>query len=166
MKIKTLHDLFCDILYDTFDAEQHLLKALQKNIEHSTNPGLSGVFEAHLFETQNQVRRIERIFESLNIKPKKEGCEAIRGLLHETEEFVKHIQKGAVLDAALIAASQKIEHYEISAYGTLRTLAATLGYTEAEQLLQETLEEEKAADQKLSVLAKGSVNSSAFREAA
>jgi ferritin-like metal-binding protein YciE len=115
---------------------------------------LSEAFKTHLEETQGQVERIDRVVETSGVKLKRVKCVAMEGLVEEGQEQIEEIEKGPILDAALIAAAQKVEHYEIAAYGTLATLAKKLGYTDGMNLLLETLEEEKATDEKLTMLAK------------
>lgn len=166
MHLKTLEDLFQDELFDIYDAEQRLTKALPKMADKASNPQLAKGFEDHLEETEGHVRRLEKVFESLGIKPKKEKCEAMTGLIAEAEELIKHTSEGSVRDAAMITAAQKVEHYEIATYGSLIALADALGHAEASAILAETLDEEKSADRKLSEIAESGVNSDALQEAA
>ena len=154
MPTKTLNDLFIDALSDVYSAEKQLTKALSKLARAATNPELAAAFTTHLEETQGQVERIDRVVEASDIKLKRVKCVAMEGLVEEGQEQIEEIEKGPILDAALIAAAQKVEHYEIAAYGTLATLAKKLGYTEGMKLLLETLQEEKATDEKLTMLAK------------
>ena len=154
MATKTLNDLFIHSLSDVYSAEKQLTKALPKLARAATNPELAAAFEKHLEETQGQIERIDRVVESAEIKLKRVKCVAMEGLVEEGQEQIEEIEKGPILDAALIAAAQKVEHYEIATYGTLATLAKKLGYAEGMKLLLETLQEEKATDEKLTMLAK------------
>ncbi|KDR37632.1 ferritin-like domain-containing protein [Caballeronia glathei] len=154
MATKTLNDLFIHSLSDVYSAEKQLTKALPKLARAATNPELAAAFEKHLEETQGQIERIDRVVESAEIKLKRVKCVAMEGLVEEGQEQIEEIEKGPILDAALIAAAQKVEHYEIATYGTLATLAKKLGYVEGMKLLLETLQEEKATDEKLTMLAK------------
>lgn len=166
MKMKNLEELFRDELFDIYNGEQQLTKALPKMADKATDPRLAEGFRNHLEETEGQVRRIEKIFELLDIKEKSEKCEAMKGLITEAEELIKNTDEGAVRDAAMITAAQKVEHYEIAAYGSLISLANTLGHMEAASILAETLEEERATDRRLSDLAEGGINQEAMQEAA
>lgn len=149
-----LKELFMDELKDIYWAEQHLVKALPKMIKGATSEELKNTIEQHLTETEGHVSRLEQVFESVGEKAKAVKCEAMDGLLKEADELLKETDKGTeVRDVAIISAAQKVEHYEIASYGTLRTLAGTLGYEEAQGLLQQTLDEEKNADKLLSVAA-------------
>ncbi|GAA4099189.1 ferritin-like domain-containing protein [Mucilaginibacter panaciglaebae] len=149
-----LKELFMDELKDIYWAEQHLVKALPKMIKGATSDELKNTIQQHLTETEGHVTRLEQVFESLGEKAKAVKCEAMEGLLKEADELLKETDKGTeVRDVAIISAAQKVEHYEIASYGTLRTLAGTLGYEEAQGLLQQTLDEEKNADKLLSVAA-------------
>jgi ferritin-like metal-binding protein YciE len=154
----SLDDLFVEQIEDLYDAEQRLTKALPKMAEASNSSQLKQAFQSHLTETEGHVSRLERIFSELNREPKRETCEAMKGLIAEGEEMIKAHGDPDIKDAALIAAAQRVEHYEMSGYGTARTFAQRLGMTEAASLLQQTLEEEKAADEKLNMIAEASVN--------
>lgn len=149
----TLEDLFVHELSDIYSAEKQITKALPKMARAATNPLLSDAFKAHLEETHGQIERIDQIVEITGLKLKRMKCEATAGLVEEGQELLDEIEKGDVLDAGLIGACQKIEHYEIASYGTLIALAKNLGYDEAAGLLAETLAEEKGADEKLSAIA-------------
>lgn len=153
MPAKTLNDLFIHSLSDIYSAEKQLTKALKKQARASTSPDLKSAFETHLEETHGQIERIDQAVESTGLKLKRIKCVAMEGLIEEADEEIGEIEKGPVLDAALIGAAQKVEHYEIASYGTLCALAKKLGYTEAVTLLSQTLEEEKATDKKLTILA-------------
>jgi ferritin-like metal-binding protein YciE len=154
MKIETLRELMVDELQDLHSAEQQIVKALPKLIKASHNPNLKQAFEHHLEETKNHVTRLDNIFKRLNESPKRKTCEGMKGLLKEGEERISDGGEPEVLDAGLISAAQRVEHYEIAAYGSARTYAELLGDREAVRLLNETLEEEKAADAKLSQVAR------------
>ncbi|MTH46320.1 YciE/YciF ferroxidase family protein [Intestinirhabdus alba] len=162
MNIKTVEELFIHLLSDTYSAEKQLTRALAKLARSASDEKLVQAFQAHLDETQGQIERIDRVVESdAAIKIKRMKCAAMEGLIEEANEVIESTEKNEVRDAALIAAAQKVEHYEIASYGTLVTLAQQLGYKQAAKLLSETLEEEKATDIKLTDLALGSVNKKA-----
>ena len=150
----TLEDLFIHELSDVYSAEKQITKALPRLARASTNPKLAEAFNSHLEETQGQIERIDQLVEEAGIKLKRMKCAAMEGLVEESKELLDEIEKGQVLDAALIGACQKVEHYEIASYGTLIAMATHLGMTSAAQLLAETLAEEKGADEKLSAIAK------------
>ncbi|MBL4676493.1 MAG: ferritin-like domain-containing protein [Mucilaginibacter sp.] len=159
-----LKELFLDELKDIYWAEQHLVKALPKMVKNATSDELKSTIGEHLKQTENQVARLEKAFESIGEKAKAVKCEAMDGLLKEADELMKETDKGTeVRDVAIISAAQKIEHYEIASYGTLHALAGTLGYADAAALLQETLEEEKTADQLLTKAA-STINEAALQE--
>lgn len=168
MNIKTVEDLFIHLLSDTYSAEKQLTKALPKLARATSNEKLSQAFQSHLEETQGQIERIDQIVESESgIKLKRMKCVAMEGLIEEANEVIESTEKNEVRDAALIAAAQKVEHYEIASYGTLATLATLaeqLGYSKALKLLKETLDEEKQTDLKLTDLAVSNVNKSAERK--
>ncbi|QXV64272.1 ferritin-like domain-containing protein [Mucilaginibacter sp. 21P] len=159
-----LKELFIDELKDIYWAEQHLVKALPKMMKNATSDELKNTIQEHLTQTENQVVRLEQVFESIGEKAKAVKCEAMDGLLKEADELMKETEKGTeVRDVAIISAAQKVEHYEIASYGTLCALAGTLGFTDAVELLQQTLEEEKQADQLLTQAA-GAINEAALQE--
>jgi ferritin-like metal-binding protein YciE len=158
MKLETLHDLYVDELKDLYSAENQLLKALPKMAKAASSPDLRKAFESHLKETQGQVQRLERIFKKLDVSPKGKKCKAMEGLIEEGKEVMDEDGDPAVLDAALIAAAQRVEHYEMAGYGCVRTCARQLGYDQAADLLQQTLDEEGAADKKLTALAETVIN--------
>lgn len=158
---RTLHDAFIEELRDTYDAEQQLTKALAKLAEAATLPELRGAFESHLQETQGQIQRLEQIFEILDEKVRNKHCDGITGIIDEGKAIMEEDFDGATMDACLIAAGQRAEHYEMAAYGTLVAWARAMGHDEAADLLQQTLDEEKAADETLSALAEGGINESA-----
>ena len=153
MARKTIEDLFIHALSDIYSAEKQLTKALPKLARASTNPELAAAFTTHLEETQGQIERIDQVVEATGFKLKRIKCVAMEGLVEEGSELIEEIEKGHVLDAGLIGAAQKVEHYEIASYGTLAAMAQKLGLAEAARLLLETLEEEKSTDQKLTLLA-------------
>ncbi|ANN68094.1 ferritin-like domain-containing protein [Bordetella bronchialis] len=153
MAEKTIQDLFLHELSDIYSAEKQLTKALPRMARAATSPDLKAAFESHLQETQGQVERIDQIVETTELKLKRVKCMAMEGLVEEAKEIIEEIDKGPVLDAALIGAAQKVEHYEIASYGTLAAFAKQLGEQEALKLLLETLQEEKSTDEKLTGLA-------------
>ena len=158
----TLHDAFLDELRDTYDAEKQLTKALPKMAKASTSQELRAAFEAHLEETRGHVDRLEQVFQSLDEKARGKHCEGIAGIIDEGKAIMEEDFDDATMDACLIAAGQRAEHYEMAAYGTLIAWARGMGHTDAERLLQETLDEEKAADEKLTDLAEAEINETAF----
>lgn len=158
MKLDSLHDLYVDELKDLYNAENQLLKALPKMAKAASAPELRTAFEHHLKETQGQVKRLETIFSKLDASPKGKKCKAMEGLIEEGKELMGEDAEPAVMDAALIAAAQRVEHYEMAGYGCVRTFARLLGYEAAAELLQATLDEEGAADQKLTKLAETVIN--------
>ncbi len=164
MKLSTLAKLFEDQLKDLYSAETQLTKALPKMAKKSSTPELKEAILSHLEETRGQVGRLKEIGEKLGLKLTGKKCKAMEGLIEEGAEVLEAEGPGAVLDAALIAAAQRVEHYEISAYGTARTLAEHLGHEEAVELLQETLDEESAADEKLSSISLEDVLPAALEE--
>lgn len=159
--IETFDDLFLHQLQDVYYAENQITKALPKMVEKATDPALRAGFEQHLEETRGQIARLEQIFELLGETPKAVTCPAIDGIIKEANETAGEIADKAVLDAALIAAAQAVEHYEITRYGTLVTWADQLGKTDIADLLQATLEEEYATDDKLTAMAKATINARA-----
>jgi len=165
-EFNSLDDLFVNQIEDLYDAENRLTKALPKMADAAASSSLKQAFQSHLRETEGHVARLETIFREVKVDPKRETCEAMKGLISEGEDMVSATGDSDVKDAALIAAAQRVEHYEISGYGTARTIAQRLGLTDVGALLQETLEEEKAADQKLSTIAESSVNVRASGRAA
>jgi ferritin-like metal-binding protein YciE len=154
----TFHDAFIDELRDTYDAERQLTKALPKLAKAATSPELREAFESHLEETRGQIERLERVFESLDEKVRGKHCDGIAGIIEEGKSIMGEDFDDSTLDALLVAAGQRAEHYEMAAYGTLVAWAKIMGHTDAADLLQETLDEEKAADVKLSALAEGGIN--------
>ncbi|MCC2596057.1 ferritin-like domain-containing protein [Pusillimonas sp. MFBS29] len=161
MPVKTLEDLFIHELSDIYSAEKQLTKALPRLARAAQNPDLQTAFTTHLEETHGQVERIDQIVELRNLKLKRIKCAAMEGLVEEGKEVIEEIEKGPVRDAALIGGAQKVEHYEIASYGTLCEIGKQLGYTDAVKLLKETLAEEKATDEKLTLLAESGANAKA-----
>ncbi|HEX6334436.1 MAG TPA: ferritin-like domain-containing protein [Flavisolibacter sp.] len=160
-----LRELFVDGLKDIYWAEKHLTKALPKMAKNATTAELAAAFEEHLAVTENQILRIEEVFEILGMTPRAKKCEGMDGLVKEAQNIIEELPKGtAVRDAGLIISAQKVEHYEIAAYGSLVQLAKTMGENEIASLLEQTLEEEKEADQLLTELAVSGINISAESE--
>jgi ferritin-like metal-binding protein YciE len=157
----TLHDAFIDELRDTYDAEKQLTKALAKLAKAASNPKLRQAFERHLEETQGQIGRLEQVFAALDEKVRGKHCQGIAGIIEEGKSIMEEDFDETTMDACLIAAGQRAEHYEMAAYGTLVAWAQAMGQTDAARLLQQTLDEEKAADKKLSGLAEGGINQGA-----
>ena len=164
-RLNSLQDLFIDELKDVYHAENQITKALPKMAAAATSPELKAAFELHLKETQNQIKRLEQVFKTLNLEPQAKPCKAMQGIIAEGEEMMQEEARPTVKDAALISSAQRVEHYEITGYGTLRTFAEELGNTEAARLLQETLDEERATDEKLTKLAETRVNTKAIENA-
>jgi ferritin-like metal-binding protein YciE len=156
--IKTLDDLFVHQLRDIYYAEKQIVQALPEMIEKAKDPGLRQGFEAHLGETKNHVKRLEQVFKMHGVEAKGVECPAIDGIIEEADEIVGEVDDKKVLDAALIAAAQAVEHYEITRYGTLIAWAKQLGRPDCASVLQENLDEEKAADSKLTSLAERNIN--------
>ncbi|HKR02994.1 MAG TPA: ferritin-like domain-containing protein [Bacteroidia bacterium] len=159
-----LMQLFEDELKDIYWAEKALLKAIPKMMKNATSEDLIEALENHLTETEGHVARAEQVFEAIGKKAAAKKCEAMEGLIKEAEEIMQDCEKGAMRDAGIISAGQKVEHYEIASYGTLRQFAETLGLSDAASILAETLEEEKAADVKLTEVAVACINIEAAGE--
>jgi ferritin-like metal-binding protein YciE len=153
MSATNLEELFLEVLKDTYDAERQLTKALPKMAKAASEPKLKQGFQTHLAETEEQIVRLEQIFEILDKPARGKKCMGMQGLIEEGQEVIEEDSPESVMDAGLIAAAQKVEHYEIAAYGTLATYAEMLGMKDALRLLKKTLAEEKATDEKLSALA-------------
>ena len=156
--IKTMDDLFLHTLQDIYYAENQIVKSLPDMIEKATNRDLTAGFKKHLEETETHVSRLEQVFKMIGAEPKGHDCPAIDGIIEEAETVAADIADKEVLDAALIAAAQAVEHYEITRYGTLVAWAQQLGRDDAAAVLQRTLDEEKATDKKLTVLAERKIN--------
>jgi ferritin-like metal-binding protein YciE len=163
MKLNSLNDLYMEELRDLYNAEKQITKALPKMMKKATSPELKSAFEEHLEVTNQQIQRLEQIFEKMGKKPTGKVCKAMQGIIEEGEETMGHEGDPAVMDAALIAAAQRVEHYEIAGYGCCRTYAKMLGETEAAKLLQQTLDEEEQTDAKLNKIAESSVNKQAMK---
>jgi ferritin-like metal-binding protein YciE len=162
MAANSLQELFLEELRDMYDGEKRLTKALPKLAKAATSSALQQAFTNHLRETQGQVNRLEQVFEAMGERARGKKCDGIMGIVEESNTAIQELDKGPVLDAALIAGAQKVEHYEIASYGTLAYFAEILGQDDAKELLGETLDEEKAADEKLSTIAKSKVNREAL----
>lgn len=165
MKLETLQDLLIDQLKDIYSAETQLVKALPRMAKAATSESLREAFESHLEETKVQVERLEKIFERLDVKPGRKKCKAMEGLLEEGKETISEDAEPMVHDAALIAAAQRVEHYEIAAYGCARTFATLVGDDKTADALEESLNEESAADEKLTEVAMSGINQAAASEA-
>jgi len=161
----TLHNAFVDELRDSYDAEKQLTKALTKLAKAASSPKLRQAFESHLEETQGHIERLEQVFESLDERARGKHCDGIAGIIEEGKSIMDEDFDETTMDACLIAAGQRAEHYEMAAYGTLVAWAEAMGHTDAARLLQQTLDEEKAADKKLSALAEGGINQTAAHAA-
>jgi ferritin-like metal-binding protein YciE len=157
----SLHDAFIDELRDTYDAEKQIIKALPKMVKAASSSELQEAFSSHLEETRGQVQRLEQVFASLDEKVRGKHCDGMAGIIEEGKSKMEEDLEDATMDACLIAAAQRVEHYEMAAYGTLVAWAQAMGHTEAADLLQQTLDEEKAADEKLTGIAEGGVNQEA-----
>lgn len=154
MRLESLHDLYLSELKDLYSAEDQILKALPKMIQKAQSPELRSALEHHLEETRGQVSRLEQVFEMHGEEAEKQKCKGMQGVLDEGEEMVGKDATPAVRDAAIISGCQRVEHYEIAAYGTVRTYAEQLGHERAAAVLKQTLDEELAADKKLTQIAK------------
>jgi ferritin-like metal-binding protein YciE len=157
-ELNSMDDLFLYQLQDLYDAEKQITEAIPKMKEAAANEELRGALESHLGETLGQIARLEQVFSSIGVEPDSETCEAMKGLLKEGNEAIDAKGDPDVKDAALIAPAQRVEHYEIASYGSARTFAERLGYSEAARLLQQTLDEEKNADRKLTAIAERGIN--------
>jgi ferritin-like metal-binding protein YciE len=158
MKLDSLENLYREQLRDLYSAEKQLTVALPKMAEGASSSNLRKAFEQHLRQTEQHVNRLEQIFQEINVKPGRKKCKGMEGLIKEGEEILKENGESAVVDAGLIAAAQRVEHYEIAGYGTVRTYAEQLGHNKAASILQKTLEEESSANEKLTQLAEGGIN--------
>jgi ferritin-like metal-binding protein YciE len=165
MSLESLDSLFLNELKDVYHAEKQILKALPRMAKAASANALRDAFTKHLRETEGHVRRLEQIFKSLDQAPRGKKCKGMEGLLEEGKEIMEEEGAPEVIDAALISAAQRVEHYEMAAYGCLRTYAQLLGHEEAAELLQQTLGEEEAADEKLSELGEGGINQAAVAAA-
>ena len=165
MENSEFHEFFVDELKDIYWAEKHLVKALPKMKKASTSPELAAAFDKHTAETQTHIATLEKVFELLGEKAAAKKCDAMAGLLEEADGIIEDTDAGTLIrDAGLILAAQKVEHYEIATYGTLRVFAANMGHTDVEELLSQTLENEKATDLALTAIAERSINEQAAAE--
>ena len=164
MAVETINDLFLEELKDLYSAEHQITKALPKMAKAASTEQLRQAFENHLEETKGHVNRLEQIFETLGNSGKGKTCEGMKGLLSEGSEIIGEVEKGDVRDAGLISAAQRVEHYEMAGYGSVRAFAELLGHPDVVKLLDATLKEEEAADQKLTQISKA-VNNKAQRAA-
>jgi ferritin-like metal-binding protein YciE len=162
MKLDTLEKLYVDELRDIYNAENQLLKALPKMAKGASSSDLKDAFEAHLRQTESHVERLEQIFAELDESPKGKTCHGMKGLIEEGSEILKEDGEESVLDAGIIVAAQKVEHYEMAAYGSARTFARLLGQAKAAELLQTTLDEESETNESLNQLAENMVNPEAL----
>jgi ferritin-like metal-binding protein YciE len=153
MKFESLHDLYLQELRDLYSAEKQILKTLPKVIENVDSADLRTALSNHLEETKNHAVRLEQVFRLHNQPAKTETCDGMKGILAEGEDIIDHDENTAVRDAGIISACQRVEHYEMAAYGSVRTWAEQMGHTEAARILQQTLDEEKRADKKLTEIA-------------
>jgi ferritin-like metal-binding protein YciE len=163
-KVKSLHDLYVSELKDLYSAETQITKALPKMAQSASSPMLEQAFQEHLQQTRRQIERLDQIFEKLGQKPTGKKCKGMEGLIEEGKETMAENMEPDVLDAAMIVAAQKVEHYEMAGYGSARTYANMLGYYDAAQLLQQTLDEEGETDKKLTQLAESVVNREALNQ--
>jgi ferritin-like metal-binding protein YciE len=154
MEMESLKDLFIDELKDLYSAENQILKALPKMIKKATSPELKAGFEKHLKETERHVERLDKIFQELEENPKGKKCKGMEGIIADGKELMEEDAESEVMDAGLIVAAQHVEHYEMAGYGCVRTYAQLLGFDKIAQLLQKTLDEEAATDEKLTALAR------------
>jgi ferritin-like metal-binding protein YciE len=164
MKLDTLQKLYTEELRDLYNAENQLLKALPKMAKAASSEDLKDAFEKHLEQTKGHVKRLEQVFEELDERPKGKTCRAMKGLIEEGSEILQQEGEESVLDAGIIVAAQKVEHYEIAGYGSVRTFAHLLGQNKAAELLQATLDEESETNELLNRLAESTVNPEAVTE--
>ncbi len=161
MKLNSLQELYVSELKDLYDAENRIIKALPKMAEAASRPDLRAAFEEHLQQTRHHAERLEQILRGLDESPKGQKCKGMQGIIDEGEDMMEKDAPDSVADAALIAAAQRVEHYEIAAYGTVRSYARQLGYADQAELLNQTLQEEGETDKKLTSLAESSINEEA-----
>jgi ferritin-like metal-binding protein YciE len=161
MSLDSLETLFIEELRDIYNGEKQILKALPRMAKAAESPELQQAFTKHVKETEGQVQRLERVFRDLGQAVRGKQCKGMQGLIEEGKEKMEKDGEGPVIDAALIASAQKVEHYEIAAYGSLRAYARLLGHTQAVKLLEQTLAEEEATDRKLTELGEGGINEAA-----
>ncbi|HEU4641867.1 MAG TPA: ferritin-like domain-containing protein [Gemmatimonadaceae bacterium] len=163
MKSDSLRQFYIEQLRDLYNAESQIVKALPKMVEKATHPALKDAFQLHVEQTQQHIDRLQRIFTMLGERPSGEKCKGMEGLLDEAQDTMKKHDNSDVLDAAMIAMAQRVEHYEMAGYGCVRTYANTLGLSDQAQILQETLTEEGETDHKLTAIAEDVVNADALR---
>lgn len=161
MASANLHELFVDEIRDLYHAEKQLTKALPKMAKNASSDELRSAIEMHLEETRGQVERLERVFELIEERPRGKHCAGMAGIIEEASDMLEEEEEGPVLDAGIIAGAQRAEHYEMAAYGSVIAWANAMGHSEVAELLEETLEEEKAADAKLTKIAESGINSAA-----
>lgn len=161
MQLSTLDDLFVKELRDMYSAERQLIQTLPKMAKKANSQELAQAIEVHLGETEQQAERLEKVFEMLDVSSRGPVCKGMKGIIDEGKDVLEESEEPDVLDAGIIASAQKVEHYEIASYGTICEYAQVLGHTEIADLLHKTLEEEKAADEKLSALAEQGINAMA-----
>lgn len=161
MASANLHELFVDEIRDIYHAEKQLTKALPKMAKNATSGDLRMAIEEHLEETRGQIERLERVFEMLDERPRGKHCAGMAGIIEEASDLLEEEEEGAVLDAGIVAGAQRAEHYEMAAYGSVIAWANAMGHSDVAELLEETLNEEKAADQKLSQIAMSGINDAA-----
>ncbi len=166
MALDSLEDLFLNELKDVYNAEKQIVRALPRLAKAATSPALKQAFTKHLRETEGHVQRLEQIFQSLGQAARGKKCKGMEGLIEEGKEILEEDGAPEVIDAALISAAQRVEHYEMAAYGCLRTYAQLLGYKDADGLLQATLQEEEATDEALTALGEGGINQAAVNAGA
>jgi ferritin-like metal-binding protein YciE len=164
MPVKSLHDLFVNELKDLYHAEKQITRALPKMAKNAQSEKLKKAFEDHLKVTENQITRLEEIFDELEIPARAKKCIGMEGIINEGKEIMDEGEEGPTLDAAMIAAAQKVEHYEIASYGTVRTYAEELGYKKVAELLQKTLDEESQTNELLTSIAESEINYEAIHE--
>jgi ferritin-like metal-binding protein YciE len=164
MKFESLHDLYLNELRDLYDAEKRIVKALPKVIEKTNSPELRNALTSHLEQTKGHVTRLEQVFQLHQEEAKTETCDGMKGILAEGEDLLDHAENPDLRDAGIVAACQKVEHYEMASYGSVRTWAEQMGHTRAASILQQTLDEEKQADQKLTQIGER-LNTKAVRRA-
>lgn len=160
-----LQEVFVNELQDLYHAEHQILKALPKMVKAAKSRDLQQAFQKHLQQTEGQIERLEQVFKLINMSPKGKRCRGMEGIIQEGEEAMKEGFEPSALDAALVASAQRVEHYEVAGYGTLRTFAQMLGNEDAAELLDETLQEEKQTDKLLTILAQNHINKKAARPA-
>ncbi len=163
MAVKSLKDLFADEIKDLYSAEKQITLALPKMADKARSRDLKNAFQEHLKQTENHINRLEKVFDELGISPKGKKCEAMEGIINEGEDMMKEAENSEVMDAALISAAQKVEHYEMASYGTVRTYAEQLGLKNSRKLLQDTLDEESKTNEKLTNLALHNINEEAVK---